>query len=97
MNKKISAITLISITEKKSNKGREVVSEDDVFLMLRDPWLSELNNLDPKKTFFATEEFRFFRTKEKKTVFQRCYKNVFNQIFWEECEKVFLVEQGEDE
>lgn len=97
MNNKISAITLISITEKKSNKGREVVSGDNVFLMLKDPLLSELSNLDPKKTFFATEEFRFFRTKEKKTIFQRCYRNVFNQIFWEECQKVFLVEQGERE
>lgn len=97
MSSKISVVSFVTISEKKSNKNREVVSDEGAILLSRNPLLSELGNLDPRQTFVATEEFRFFKSKDKKVVFQRCYVNPSSQIIWKECGKVFLVEQGEDE
>ena len=97
MSSKISVVSFVTISEKQSNKNREVVSDEGVVLLSRNPLLSELGNLHPRQTFVATEEFRFFKSKDKKTVLQRCYANPSDQIIWKECDKVFLVEKGESE
>jgi hypothetical protein len=97
VSNKISVVSFITISEKRSNKNREVVSDEGAVLLSRNPLLSELGNLDPRQTFVATEEFRFFKSRNKKTVFQRSYVNPIGQIIWKECDKVFLVEQGGDE
>ena len=94
---KISTITLQKISEKKSNDNRKVVSPSDFVLWNRNPTTSELDQIDLTKTFFATEEFRFFKTKDKNIIFQRCFKSFHGEILWDEIRKPFLVEEGEVE
>ena len=93
MNKKIGAVSLIVISEKQSNKKDEVLNlSDDMTLLNTNPSLSEFINLkNPSKLFIATERFRFFRTKDKKTIFQRCFRNAHSQIVWKEMDKVCLI------
>jgi len=96
---KISAISFQTISKKKSNEGKEELqeNEDTVFSNHNPDLTSFIQMQNPSNLFVATEKFRFFKSKDKKIVFQRCYQNMQQQIIWHEFPKVYLVEEGVEE
>jgi len=96
MNDRIGTVTMPIISEKKSNSGMEAVALSEDFVLLdRNPTLDEFVDYeDVSKVFVPTYRYRFFRTKDKRTVFQQCFQNTRHQIVWVEKNKVYLVKEG---